>query len=519
MDDYVLNESIIQDDEIGTNEEIEEAIKDGYFHYPEFTPEQIIKILEKYGTKEQIEKFLANFDGVPTEEVLKEIKKLTSNALVVQSNALAEASQDLTSVELRIVYNLIGLLNPRDETDFISTKVFIKDLAKICGLDRRNAYRQIDKACDMIMKKPIIITTTDRNGKKITLRRPWFIQLDTFENENYIQFKFHPDLRDELLQFHKYGKGFVAARKNILNQLGDVFSMRLFNLMLKNLKLKQCEYTIDQFVNMFQLEGKYIDKRTGSINTALFIKRVIESAINKINDVTDLQITYKPVKVGRKIESVRFFIEMKKDKSINIYNNVEIDKPTPEEDISWMKQNIVTKKLEQLKKYGFSEAYRSPTLGKFTNAEDFTAAVNKAITALETSTKHIDKPGAFLFSTIMDYKPEKERFFAEEDRLAQLEQEQKEKEIKNKIADASLWEDIISLATIQTEKEDAINVLKQAEKQRPELLKRYKNIYNKVYPKAGSYELEIEISRINIYGISELAKTPKLNYSLFENKE
>ena len=389
----------------------QKALESGEIEPYTMTPREIYDFLKEYGTKEQIEEFLKEFDGVPPVEVLAEIKKITNHALVVQSNELAEASQNLTAIELRIVYNLVGLLNPKDETDFISTKVYIRDVAKLCELDPKNAYRQIEKACDNIMKKPIIINTKDRNGKKITLRRTWFIQLDTFEGESYIQFKFHPDLRDELLQFHKYGRGYVSTKGNILNALGDVFSMRFFNLMLKNLKLKKCEYTIEQIIVMFQLEGKYIDKRTGKLNISLFIKRVIQSAVDKINNLTDLQVEYQPVKVGRKVESIRFFVKMKKNAAADVYADNYMDVPTPEESVSWMQLPAVSKMLATLKGMGFSEAYRSPALGKFTNADDFLAAAGKAVASVTAAqnnpnSKRIVNPGAMLFKIIMDYDTE-----------------------------------------------------------------------------------------------------------------
>ena len=477
--------------------------------------QNLYQYLKEYGTKEDIEQFIKDFNWKPAKESLSQIKKLKDNALVVQSNELAEASQNLTSIELRIVYNLIGLLNPMTETDFISTKVYIKDLAKLCELDLKNAYGQIDRACDNIMKKPIILNSYDRNGKKITLRRTWFTELDTFEGEGYIQFRFHPDLKDELLQFHKYGRGYVSARGNIINKLGEVFPMRFFNLMIKNLKMRTCEYTLEQIIEMFQLQGKYVDKRVGTVNSAMLIKRVIKSAVDKINQVTDLDVKFTPIKVGRRIEAIRFFISMKPTNSESATPESLLNKPTAEEDVSWIKKPEVAKMLSVLKSHGFGDAYRSPVLGKFKNAEDFIAASQKAIAVLtENRSGKIRNAGALLFSTIMDYDAKKERFFAEEEEKQEQEKQDKIRAKRAVISLANDWLEIIKLASEQQSKEDAITVLNDGEEYRQDLLRRFKQAYQLAYNE--NYDIKLEIARITVNGVETLLPLPKINYDLLK---
>lgn len=522
-EEQALQAQAMQEEQQQARMDYEEAIRNNEIVPEPMTPEDIFEYLKEFGTKEDISNFLEwikGDEGQTVADTLNEIRKIKNNALVVQSNELAEASQNLTAVELRIVYNLIGLLNPQTETDFISTKVYIKDLAKICEFDPKSAYGQIDKACTNIMRKPIIINTKDRNGKRITLRRTWFIQLDTFEGEGYIQFKFHPDLRDELLQFHKYGRGYVSTKGNVLNKLSDLFPMRFFNLMIKNLKMKTCEYTIEQIIVMFQLEGKYLDKRTGKTNVSLLIKRVVEPSIEKINSITDLHVEFKPVKVGRKVESVRFFISTKNTAATAV---TDIDIPTTEESVAWMQQPAVSKMLNDLKKHGFSETYRSPILGKFTNAEDFLAACNKAIATIAAiknnpKAKTVQNPGAMMFKTIMDYDPNTERFFAAEEKANQQAQETKARERKTNIAAADTWETIIALASKQTSQQEAITIIKEGAKKHPDIFEKFKKAYELTYP-GDTYEIQMEISRIIAYGAADLKKTPKVDYSLIKPKQ
>ena len=74
------------------------------------------------------------------------------------------------------------------------------------------------------------------------------------------------------------------------------------------------------------LRGKYIDKRTGRVNAALLIQKVIKKSVEKINSITYLEIEYKPIKIGKKIDSIRFFINDKNNFFIKIQKNTYLNK-------------------------------------------------------------------------------------------------------------------------------------------------------------------------------------------------
>ena len=481
--------------------------------------EEIVSYLKDFNSEElkNLMKMLDNEEtGEPIRETLYQIRKIKENALVVQSNELVEASQSLTSVEMRIVYALIGLLNPIKEESFIPTKVYIRDIAKACGLNVNSSYVQIEKACNNIMKKPIILQTFDRDGKRITLRRTWFTQLDTFENENFILFKFHPDLTDELLQLKKYGRGFVTAKGKVLTKLGveSLFPMRFFPLMIKNLKFKTCEFSIDHIIQIFQLEGKYCDKRTGKINITLLQKRVIQTTVDKINDITDLQISFKPIKIGRKIESYRFFIS-KKNTSDSTENN-DMNLPTVNESTDWMTNPSVVKTIGELKKHGFSDMYKSVALGKFTNSEDFIAASMSAIEKLKNRQKNphgetINNTGAYLLKVILSYNPVDERFFAKEEKELQMQEQNKAVKRMESIANAPTWEDIIKIAKDQNNVSDAIKVLQDAKDAKRTVYENYKEAYRLTYN--TYYDVDLEIAKLVSNDLNTL-HVEEVNYDL-----
>ena len=445
----------------------------------ELSTEEVYEILKDTHSKEDIKKIIKAFDGKPTKQILSKIKIIGKNAIITQSNQLVEASQSLTSVELRIVNNLISTLDPKTEDDFKCEKVSIDELAKKCKLNPKTAYEQIKKACNNIINKNIIVDTFGRDGKEITIRRPWFIQLDTLEGPRYVLFKFHPDLHDELLQFQQLKRGFVSTKGDIVNELADVHSMRLYHLMIKYHKIKRCEYKIDQLVKIFKLEGKYIDKRTGIVNASVLIDKVVKGAIEKINRISDLFVEYKPIKKGKKITGVRFFISKKSD--INRQNCLAL--PKQENSRNWFNSVAVKTALDSLKLYGFTKLYSFPILNKFENEDDFVSAANKAIESLLHEKETIQNPGGYLFQYMMTYDPYSNKSETEE--------------IDNIINNAETWDEItINVSSYAKDENEFADALYKASEIRKDLYLQYveeaKNMLHYEY----SIEDEVQNYRI-----------------------
>lgn len=484
----------------------------------EYNLNQVYEYLKEFGTPEEMEEFTQKYGTSNKNSNIKEITKLRENALVVQSNNLIEASQNLTGVELRIVYNLISYLNPKTEEDFETTKISYKRLAEICNLTSKDYFHQITKACDNIMRKPIIIKTTNRNGDPIVLRRTWFIQLDTIGGkDSYVLYKFHPDLTDELLQLTKYNHYYTSLSAQKLTILKDEYPMRLFQLVMMNNYKGMAEYTLNDIVDIFQLQGKYMDKRTGKLNTSLFLKKVFQTSVDRINEVAGEKIVdFRAVKLGKKVDSVQIFFLKTGKKNI-------VEQPTKTESVAWRQSPQVVKMLKKMEEMGFSVMYKSPILNKFNNLDDFMTACNNAIhnltaTKNNPSAKHIDNDGAFLFTEIMSYDKETEKMFAEEERAAMEEKEKQDQEIETKIFNAQNWEEIIKLVAEQSKKEEAIKILEDAAKKRKDLLKKYKDAYSLTFP-GESYDIDVEKGLITLYGMDGIRETRRVNYDLLKSEK
>lgn len=454
-------------------------------------------------------------DTIPDNENNKVITNITTDSEVLQSNTLVEGSYSLTDVEQRILFALIAGIDQNDKT-LKRITVRIKDIAVSCGLTQKNAYTQIDAACDKLVTKAVIHKYKDRNGKRSSIRHPWFDELDNKETTGVITYRFHKGLTNELIELKHLNAGWVSVQQGTVIKLESAFAIRFYVLFLKWLKIGHVTLTIEQIVTLFELNGKYIDKRTKKLNKSIMLQRVVFPALERINNITNMVVGYEIQKIGKSITGVTFRFHMKED----AVKKKEIDLPSLEENKDWRKRPSVAVGCNRLYQNGFNKDLFNIILDKFDNEDDFQNAVAVALDAL-TSAKlntQINNSGAFLHKKIMDYNPEQEKMFAAESAAEKQREIEKVKTRIETIASATVWENIVDIASQQLNKEDAANILKEGMKQRPELLQRYQDAYKIQYPN-DTYSIDMEITRITVYGVDELKNTPKVDYSLLNQKK
>ncbi len=451
---------------------------------------------------------------VPKEEpAYNEVLPMSKDNEIVQSNALVEGCYSLSDVEQRVLFALISNIDDNDKS-LKRMAVQIKDLADMCDLTQKNAYTQIDAVCDNLITKAVIHKVTDRNGKRSTDRHPWFIELNNKEVSGLLYYQFHNKLKNELLELKKLG-GYVSVKQNVVNKLETSYAIRLYILFLKWLKIGHLQSSIENLVELFQLHGKYLDKRTKKLNVSIMLKRVIYPALEKINNTTKLKVGYELTRLGKSITGIIFRFQL---------NNQppqirDINLPPAEESKEWTRSPEVAKACNRLFDNGFSKALFNKILIKFDNKEDFQAAVATALDTYATEKNKapgISNPGGFLYTAIMNYDPDADKIFAAEAAAEKEKIIETERKTISSISNAKTWEDIIALAADQTDKAEAVKIMQKGKTERPELFSKFEKAYRLTYPNNDGYNIEYEITMVTMYGVEELKKTPKVNYNLKE---
>ena len=238
--------------------------------------------------------------NIENEAESKTVTSMTMDNEIVQSNALVEGCYALTDVEQRVLFALISAIGNDKTLKRITVR--IKDVADMCNLTQKNAYTQIDNVCDRLIQKAVIIKTQDRNGKRASFRHPWFAELNNKEVSGVVTYQFHKSLANELLELKSLGGGgWVSITQGTVNKLESAFAIRFYILFLKWLKIGHLNLSIEQIITLFDLKGKYMDKRTKKLNCTMMLQRVVYPAIERINSITNMIVGYELQKLGRSI--------------------------------------------------------------------------------------------------------------------------------------------------------------------------------------------------------------------------
>lgn len=270
--------------------------------------------------------------------------------LVTQSNNLIEArhKKPLTAREQKIVLAMVSMIQPSDE-DFKDYRISVKNFSEMLGLKGSVKYTQMKGIAENLMTKTIEIPK--ENGGWILAN--WISSAEYKEGEGVIDLSFSPKLKPYMLQLKSQ---FTSYRlSNILN-LNSTYSIRLYELMKKWQHLGQWGCSIEDLRGKLGV-GEGIYPRYANLKA-----RVLATAIEEVNEKTDLYIGFNEIKKGRSVERVEFTIQHAPEKEIKLpepKKQLEQPKVLPEnEDVRVRLNKLADKDLYQFTQNYFSQLYQ-----------------------------------------------------------------------------------------------------------------------------------------------------------------
>ena len=223
------------------------------------------------------------------------MKKIEENYSVVQSNPLVEGQYKLDVIPQKIIRYLVSRIKPDDSTfkDRIY-KLSVSDFASITGRGYDGqTIEGIKNAAEKLLKTQITI----RREREIT-RTNWLASYKHHLDEGWFEFSFSIHLERELLQIRNQFTQYHLAN---ISKLKSQYSIRLYELLKQYVAIGYREFMLDELRAKLGIgEDEY--------NLFGDIKRwVLSSSHKEINDKTDLEYQWKPIKHVRKIIGVEFY--------------------------------------------------------------------------------------------------------------------------------------------------------------------------------------------------------------------
>ena len=219
---------------------------------------------------------------------------------VVKSNQVIEASYQLSAVEQRIVLAAISRI-PKNQpiTDDELYPVSINELRQL-GVHEKTAYRDLKEGINRLYERSINLSIDD---KSIKMR--WVQEVQFLDSQSVIGIRFSkpilPFISNLSREFTKYALSDIAG-------INSGYGIRIYELLVQYRQIGKREISVESLRTMLELGKKYP-------LFADFKKRVIDTAIDQINEYSPLKVTYEQKKTGRKVTHIIFSFK-EKSKSI-----------------------------------------------------------------------------------------------------------------------------------------------------------------------------------------------------------
>ena len=223
--------------------------------------------------------------------------------LVTKHNSLIEASYRLSLNEARILFYGISLIHPLSDEFPLEYRIDVKDFSKMFNLGSHNVYKIIkDTVMDKFWEREFTFPT-EKDRKK---RFRWLISIEYGDKEGYLKVYFHPEIQPFL---HQLKKNFTSYYLEKVAHFKSIYSIRFYEMSIMHLNRTQrdkCKYvfTIKEIKERLGVSNKY--KRFSNFKAS-----VLEPSRKEINKYSDMNISYKVIKVGRVPHEIHFTINKK----------------------------------------------------------------------------------------------------------------------------------------------------------------------------------------------------------------
>lgn len=227
-----------------------------------------------------------------------------ANDLIVKSNRLNMAIQNLTLPELRIIQ--LAIVDARETGNGLSTdtplRIDAMRYAEAFETTRQNAYNRMKEAEETLFNRRF--TFLDSEGK--TVKSRWIQRVRYLDDEGAIELAFTLDVVKGITRLDGAEEFFTQYLLSQTSNLNSVYSVRLYELLIQwKTAVKTPVFELSLFRGQMGLnDGEYKVMND-------FKKRVLDLAVNEINEKTDLTVSYTQEKKGRLIHGFKFTVKQK----------------------------------------------------------------------------------------------------------------------------------------------------------------------------------------------------------------
>lgn len=243
------------------------------------------------------------------------------NCLVIKDNTLINSSYVLSLTEKRLINFCIAIAQknntPINHNDYLT--IYANDFANMYGIDSKLVYRDLRNGCETILKRIFSYSYITPKGNKGVKRSHWLQSVDYIEGEGKVKILFSKELIPFISELER---NFTKYYIQDTAKMTSVYAMRLYELIIA---WRSCHKTpifgIEEFRNKLGVEPNEYPRMTN------FKDRVLNTAVDQINELSNIRIKVIQHKKGRSITGFSFtFTELEPTRDQNTIDWVDEEK-------------------------------------------------------------------------------------------------------------------------------------------------------------------------------------------------
>ena len=226
-------------------------------------------------------------------------KKLKNE--VVKTHRLNTALQKLSLAEIRLMQ--LAIIDARETGAGIDTvtplPIHASRYAEAFGVTRQTAYEVLIEAETSLFKRYFTFLD-ERDGKPV--KSHWVSQAKYLDDEAIIEIMLTPAVVKEITRIDAIEAKTLFTRFALeqVAPMKSVYSVRLYELLNQWRQAKKVSFDLDVFRGQLGVEDTEYKAMSD------FKKRVLDLAVNEINEKSDLKVSYEQVKKGVAIAGFKF---------------------------------------------------------------------------------------------------------------------------------------------------------------------------------------------------------------------
>ena len=233
----------------------------------------------------------------------KLLKKPDTN-MATQSNKLVESAYKMSVPAKRVMLMLLGQIHPGQQDVSKKIRIDAQDYSQKTGVDLSQSYKDIQKGCRELMRT--IITTRDTKAKT-TEECVVVSWMNYHDSEGWLEATFTPWIAPHIHSLVRIGYTTIAINETL--KFKRFYTIRLFELLM------QFDSTGSRYIKIESLRKVFQIEKTKYSLFSDFRKWVLAPSVDEINEKTDWNIEWSPIKTGKKITSISFaFVKSQQEK-------------------------------------------------------------------------------------------------------------------------------------------------------------------------------------------------------------